>query len=132
MSWVAVGMTAVGAVTAANSRKAAQEQNQKQAEMAAAQTQYSAWTGAAPGEFTPQAVPGGALQGAATGALSGMMYKNANAKTPETPTPPAEAAAPLGKVSQGFDMKQMQGPNPNVALGPEEEERRKRMMAGIA
>jgi hypothetical protein len=29
-------------------------------------------------------------------------------------------------------MKQMQGPNPNVALGPEEEERRKKMMAGMA
>lgn len=61
--------------------------------MAAAQQQYSPWTGikAEAPQLKPTDEVGGALTGAAQGALSGAMYNNAQAqnanKTPQQPGP---------------------------------------------
>lgn len=72
-------MAAVGLVTNYMNQKSAGANNERQAKMAAAQAQYSPWTGMKPD--TPKMQPvdevGGALTGAAQGALSGAMMKNA-------------------------------------------------------
>lgn len=75
MSWVAVGsMTAIGAVQGAQQRKAQQEANQQNANLNAAQMEYSPWTGVKPGVATAAPVTASAFGGAEKGALSGAMF----------------------------------------------------------
>lgn len=79
MSWViagtAIGTAALGAINASQQRKAQQQANETNANMSAAQMQYSPWTGVKPS--TPQMgavtdnVMGGALQGGLGGAMFG-------------------------------------------------------------
>jgi len=80
-------MAAVGLVTNYMNQKSQAANNEKQSKMAAAQAQYSPWTGMKP--ETPNLKPvdevGGALTGAAQGALSGAMMQNAQ-KQNNTPT----------------------------------------------
>jgi len=69
-----LGSAAIGALSGAQQRKAQQEQNQAQADIAAAQTQYSPWTNIKPQAAQMQTVTGSPLGGAAQGALSGAMF----------------------------------------------------------
>ena len=115
MSWVVVGAAAIGAVTADQQRRQAKKQNQQQASMAAAQTEFSPWTGLGAGSFSPVSEGQGALAGGAQGALGGWMHKQANAK-PEVPAPaPMQTGAPLAQTAE---------------MDPGELERRQRMMYG--
>jgi len=74
MPWIPLAVAAVSAVQGEAQRAAQQRQNQKQADISAAQTQYSPWTHL--GASTPQmqAPTPSALGGAAQGALAGAMY----------------------------------------------------------
>lgn len=78
MSWFVAGTTAatavVGAYSADQQRKAQQDANKQQSEMAAAQTQYSPWTGMQTGQANLQPVTASALQGGLQGGLSGAMF----------------------------------------------------------
>jgi hypothetical protein len=78
MSWVvsgvAVGSAVIGAYSQEEQRKAQVAANKQQAEMAAAQTQYSPWTGMGSGQANMQPVTGNALSGALQGGLSGAMF----------------------------------------------------------
>lgn len=78
MTWVVSGVTAgtaaLGAFQADEQRKAQIAANRQQAEMAAAQTQYSPWTGMATGQANLQAVTGNPLAGALQGGLQGAMF----------------------------------------------------------
>jgi hypothetical protein len=84
MSWVAVGVS-VGAVQGAQQRKAQQDANQQQANISAAQTEFSPWTKIQPQAANLQPVTSSALGGAAQGALAGAMYSKANPSTPAAP-----------------------------------------------
>lgn len=79
----------MGALSASQAAKAKAKENQRNADISAAQTQFSPWTGVQPQGFSYQDpnAAGGMLGGAASGALSGLMHKQANAG------PPAPAAA---------------------------------------
>lgn len=78
MSWVAVGtMAALGAVQGNQQRQAQAKANQQNADISAAQTQYSPWTNIKPQGVQMGALGGGALGGAEQGALAGAMYSKA-------------------------------------------------------
>jgi len=104
MSWIAVGAAAIGLVTSVSNNKAKAKAQQKQADISAAQTQYSPWTGQQAQEFNPQAIDGtgDALKGVAGGAFSGIMSNNANAAMqPDTSaTNPMLAGDPNNPWSQ--------------------------------
>jgi hypothetical protein len=80
MSWVVtgigvtVGTTALGAVQANQNRKAQQKANQQQADISAAQTQYSPWTGIKGGTPDIKATPDNTAGIIGQGALSGVMF----------------------------------------------------------
>jgi hypothetical protein len=73
-------MMGVGALQGAANRKAQQNANEQQANISAAQMEYSPWTKMAPQSFTPQAVKESGFGGAAQGALGGAMFSQANKK----------------------------------------------------
>jgi len=91
-------MAGLGVLQANQQRKAAQKQNEQQANMSAAQMEYSPWTGVTPSTPQMTAVPGGGAEvmGAAQGALSGYMMNKANPNMfgggKETPTKVAAAS----------------------------------------
>ena len=78
MSWVVAGTAAgtalLGAYQGEQQRKAQVAANNQQAQMAAAQTQYSPWTGMGAGQANLSPVTGSALGGAIQGGLSGAMF----------------------------------------------------------
>ena len=85
-------MAAVGLATNYMNQKSQAANNERQAKMAASQAEFSPWTHAAitQPDSKPVDVVGGALTGAAQGALSGAMMKNANQnKQPEVPNNPS-------------------------------------------
>lgn len=82
MPWIPLLTAAVGAVQGNQQRRAQQQQNQQQTDIAAAQTQYSPWTGIKPQGVQFNPVTGSALGGAAQGALAGAMYSSANPQKP--------------------------------------------------
>jgi hypothetical protein len=92
MSWIiagtAVGGAVLGAVQGGQKRKAEQQQNQANAMITAAQSEFNPWTGIKPQQFNAQAPTSTALGGAAEGGLGGAMFaqglknsQSANAKT---------------------------------------------------
>lgn len=100
MSWMMAGMAAMGVVNAQMAAKAKAKENQKNAEISAAETQYSPWTGIQPTKFQyqdPNATGNSIAQGA-QGALSGAMFNSAN-KAPPAQTPGAAQAAPTSPYS---------------------------------
>jgi hypothetical protein len=91
MTWaataIAVGTATVGAVSANQERKAQQKANQANANISAAQAQYSPWTKITPTTPNIQATPDKTFGAAAQGALGGAMFANrlgAGKTTPET------------------------------------------------
>lgn len=86
MSWVVVGVAAVGALTADQQRKAQEKHNQQAADVSAAQMQYSPWTGVKPSAPNLSPVTSSALQGGLQGGLSGAIYKSQNPSAPTDPT----------------------------------------------
>lgn len=72
MSWVAVGVTAVGAISGAQQAKRQREAQEGQNEAAAAQTRYSPWTGMGSGQINTSPTQSG-LEGALGGGLKGFM-----------------------------------------------------------
>lgn len=95
MSWVAVGVAAVGAVSSMQQAKAKKKAQEEQNQVAAAQTMYSPWTGVSgQADTSPQQSQfGSALSGGLQGYMTGSMMKNANAKSAaETNALNAEAA----------------------------------------
>lgn len=78
MTWagtaIAVGSATVGAINANQQRKAQQKANQANANISAAQTQYSPWTGAAISSPKFEATPDNTFGAAAQGALGGAMF----------------------------------------------------------
>jgi hypothetical protein len=120
MAWVTVGIAGgtalLGALSAANQRKAQQQQNQAQADISAAQTQYSPWTGVKPQAAQMQAVTGDPLGGAAQGALSGAMFaqgmKNQDANRPKVnPEQDAMEKMKQEQMKNSFSNSGMQMPN---------------------
>lgn len=115
MSWVVAGVaggTAVlGALNAANQRKAQQRQNQQSADVSAAQTQFSPWTHIQPQGFQPQAITAnpmsGAVQGGLGGAMFGMQLKKGMAEDEAAKALAAKTAAEEERK------KQLMGFNPN-------------------
>lgn len=81
MSWViagtAIGTAALGAINASQQRKAQQQSNEANANMSAAQMQYSPWTGVKPGTPQMSAVDANPLGGAIQGGLGGAMFASA-------------------------------------------------------
>jgi uncharacterized membrane protein len=116
MSWAVtavVGSTALGAYQAEEQRKAQAAANRTNAEMAAAQTQYSPWTGMATGQAEMAPVKGDALGGAAQGALGGAMFAQ-GLKT--SAAEQAKLAAETEEIKRQAEMqKQLQNFNPNLA-----------------
>lgn len=133
MTWVAVGIAgttaAVGAVNAGAQRKAQQKANEQNANIAAAQQEFSPWTGMKPASpvmgsnYGPGAL-GGAVQGGLGGAMFGQQLKSAaaGASPAETPAPTPIESMPQTSTQQ----------NEMAGMGMSEQERRKRMLAGIA
>lgn len=135
MSWAVtavVGSAALGAYQAEEQRKAQAAANRANAEMAAAQTQYSPWTGMATGQADLKPVSGDALGGAAQGALGGAMFAQGMKKS----------AAEQNKLNAQADQIRMQNQMPETDLmmgqemptsmgGPAEEELRRKML-GLA
>lgn len=111
MSWVVSGAAAatavVGAYSADQQRKAQQDANKQQAEMAAAQTQYSPWTGMQTGQANLQPVTASALQGGLQGGLSGAMFGQ-GMKTSQ-----AEQAKLAAETEEIKKRNALQGWNPN-------------------
>lgn len=87
--WPLLGMALLGAVQGDQQRRAQENANKQNANISAAQTEYSPWTHL--GASTPQIqAPGkgaSALAGLAQGALSGAMYSSANPEKAAAPTP---------------------------------------------
>lgn len=77
--------------------------------MAAAQTEYSPWTGIKPGTPQMQAVTGSALGGAEQGALSGAMFSKQFNK-PEVPPDQRFAATATETPPMGGGMSPFQRP----------------------
>lgn len=75
MSWIMVGTAAIGAIQGAQQAKAQRKANQQNADMAAAQTEFSPWTGAKPGQAEMGAITTSALEGGVQGAMTGAMNK---------------------------------------------------------
>lgn len=96
-----LGMAALGAVQAEQQRKAQARAQEQNAQMAAAQTKYSPWTGMGPGQVQAQAPNGGALQGAMAGGLSGAMFGQQFADKP--PTVYDEKVAPINPLATQTD-----------------------------
>jgi hypothetical protein len=120
MSWVVVGVAgttaAVGAVTAAQQRKAQQQANQKNAEMAAAQMEYSPWTGIKPQSAEQQAVTASPMAGAIQGGLSGAMFGTSLKKgMAENDKLAADAAAAKKAEEEAAQKQQLASWNPNRA-----------------
>lgn len=113
MSWVvagvALGSAAIGAYQGEQQRKAQVEANKQQAEMAAAQTQFSPWTGAGPGQANIQPVTGSALQGGLQGGLSGAMFASGMQKSN------AEQAKLAAETDEIKRRQALQSWNPNQA-----------------
>lgn len=84
MPWIPLALAAVGAAQGAAQRQAQQKVNQAQADISAAETRYSPWTGIKPQGVQLQAPTTSGFQGAVQGGLSGLMY---NAKNPATEKP---------------------------------------------
>lgn len=103
MSWVAVGLTAAGVVSGSLSAKAKAKENERNAKMAAAQTEFSPWTGAGPGQFSYQDpnAAGQMLGGGANGLAAGMMHNQANTKNP-APTEQPAAQAPTQDMQSPY------------------------------
>lgn len=82
MSWIGVGVGA-GVLTSTLNSKAQRKAQERQADISAAQMQYSPWTGVTPQAFNPQPVGGAgdALAAGAAGGLSAAMQKQANANS---------------------------------------------------
>lgn len=78
MSWIvagtAIGSAVLGAAQGAQKRKAEQASNQANAELTAAQTEFSPWTHLQPQSFTSAPVASSGFGGAAQGALGGAMF----------------------------------------------------------
>lgn len=76
MSWIvagtAIGSAVLGAAQGQQKRKAEQEANQANAQITAAQTQYSPWTGMAPQKFEATPIADSALGGAVVGGYGGL------------------------------------------------------------
>ena len=72
--WPAIALAGLGAIQGGQQAAAQRDANKQQAQMAAAQTEFSPWTGAGPGKANLQAVTGSPLAGAVQGGLSGAMY----------------------------------------------------------
>lgn len=111
MSWVVAGVAGgtalLGAVNAAQQRNAQRKQNQQQADMSAAQMEFSPWTGVKPGTPQVSAITANPLGGAVQGGIGGAMYAMGNKEklTPES-TP---------MTDQNFQMPQMgAGGDPNM------------------
>lgn len=77
-------------------QKAAAKNNQRQADIAAAQTAYSPWTGIKPQgvNTTPTDEMGGALTGAVQGGLAGLMHNQANAGKMPAASPGGDMGVP--------------------------------------
>lgn len=88
-----LGMAGIGALQGLMGAKAQQKQNQTQADMAAAQTQFSPWTGMGAGKAQINTVSpvGEALKGGIGGGLAGYMHGMANA-----PAAPAAGTGTTG------------------------------------
>lgn len=118
MSWVVtgigvgVGTTALGAVQANQNRIAQQRANQQNANISAAQTQYSPWTGIKGSAPNIQATPDNTASTLAQGALGSTMFGvNLKNKLGETPDPDfkdenfmdtTQKAAPISPTSGGY------------------------------
>lgn len=76
MWWIPASM-AVGAIMQGQQAKAQRKAQQQQANISAAQTEYSPWTGITPQQFNPQPITASALGGAVQGGLSGVMQEQA-------------------------------------------------------
>jgi hypothetical protein len=72
--WPAIALAGLGAIQGQQQADAQRQANKQQADMAAAQTEFSPWTGAGPGKAKLGAVTGSPLAGAVQGGLSGAMY----------------------------------------------------------
>lgn len=117
MSWVAVGVTGAGLATSVMSNKAKAKENQRQADIAAAQTQYSPWTGLAPQAYNPQSIDAGgdAMKAITSGVMSGVMHNKANPSGAEPKkyssygsADEANAAAQIGSTGNTFDWSGLQ------------------------
>lgn len=82
MSWAIAGTAAgtalLGAVNASQQRNAQRKQNQMQADQAAAQMEFSPWTGVKPGTPQMQTETANPVGSALQGGLGGAMYAMAN------------------------------------------------------
>lgn len=72
--WPTLALAALGAIQGEGQRRSQERANKQQANISAAQTEFSPWTGLTPQAFTPQAEGAGALGGAVQGGLSGAMF----------------------------------------------------------
>lgn len=135
MSWVVVGVagtTAVlGAINAAEQRKAQQKANQQNANIAAAQQEFSPWTGIKPASPQMQAVDSSATAGAAQGALSGAMT-GLQVKKGMAEADKMKAEADAAQKAQEQQAQQAGMQNMMAGSGDAELERRKKMMSGLA
>lgn len=97
-----LGMAALGALQGSMQAKAQQRANKQNADISAAQTQYSPWTGL--GASTPEikaADPtGAALSGGIGGGLSGYMQGLSN-QAAQTPAMPATPGMPQKMATPG-------------------------------
>jgi len=77
MTWVVVGSSGVGLASGYMNAKSQERNNARQADISAAQAQYSPWTHITPSNPNLQATDpaGAALVGGAQGALAGVMTK---------------------------------------------------------
>jgi hypothetical protein len=105
MAWpVVAAMAAMGAIQGEQQRKAQQQANRQQAEVAAAQTEYSPWTGIKPQGVNFSPVTSSAMGGAAQGALSGAMMGKGGFGSVE------QQKNPLDSWAQNTNTSQQQSP----------------------
>lgn len=80
MWWIPASM-AVGGIMAGQQARAQKKAQQQQANVTAAQTEYSPWTGITPQQFNPTPITTSAMSGAVQGGLSGLMQEQAMQKS---------------------------------------------------
>lgn len=112
MAWVVVGTAlggaALGAFQGEEQRKAQVRNNQAQANMAAAQTESSPWTGMGAGQAQLAPVTGSAMAGGLQGGLSGAMFaKQFGAGAPKQQNPMMTDAS--GGPSEEEKMRRLMG-----------------------
>jgi|GEM_PF-4609364 len=104
MAWIPIAMAALGAVSGAEQAKAQKKAQERQANLSAAQTQYSPWTGITPQQFTPGPVSSplaGAFSGGVQGGLQGMMFSKGMGESAPMSSGPTDSMPQLQPVSLG-------------------------------